>query len=70
MSKAQIGIDDEYQAEAMRQARASLPRTRGLTVLRVTGDSGKSGMFQAYVPVPQRLGGGLNSVGDNFHISL
>ena len=32
---------------------------------RVTGDIGKSGMFQGYKP----LGSGLNSVGDNFHVT-
>ena len=37
--------------------------------IRTTGDNDKSGYFQAYLPVPQRLGGGLNSVGNSFHIS-
>ena len=42
---------------------------RGLNTRRTTGDAGKSGYFQAYEPVPATLGGGLNSVGEPFHVS-
>lgn len=40
-------------------------RTRGLYARRVTGDAGKSGYFQAYVPSKT---GGATSYGRNFHV--
>ena len=36
--------------------------------IRTTGDSGKSGYFQAYKSVPPHHGGGLTSVGEPFHV--
>jgi len=38
------------------------------TAIRVTGTRGLSGYFQAYLPMP-RGQRGLNSVGNQFHIS-
>ena len=61
------GDDAEYQAAALKMAREAIPHTRGLIARRVTGDPGKSGMFQAYIPLS---GGVLNSIGDNFHVVL
>ena len=42
---------------------------RKATANRTTGRNGASGYFQAYEPMPRRLGGGLNSVGEPFHVS-
>lgn len=36
---------------------------------RTTGDNGKSGWFRAYVPLPARSGGGLTSVGNDYHVT-
>ena len=38
-----------------------------LKAIRVSGDTGKSGLFQGYT---QMRGGGLNSSGDQFHIMM
>ena len=40
---------------------------RGLVAVRATGTPGLGGIWQCYVPVPSRLGGGLNSTGPNVH---
>jgi hypothetical protein len=40
-------------------------RKRGLHAIRVTGDPGMSGYWQAYVPVKH---GGASSWGRNFHV--
>ena len=55
-------------AEAAQIAGKRLLDRRGVVMFRVTGDPGLSGMFQAYTPIPQRLGGGWNSVGPNIHL--
>lgn len=41
---------------------------RSVVAIRVTGERGHSGMFQAYRSVPRRLGGGQSSVGSMFHV--
>lgn len=41
-----------------------------ITVLRTTGDDGKSGYFQAYRQIPQRIGGGRTCCGESFHVTL
>jgi len=54
-----------YEEAATKAARKLLNiRSEKIQGLRVTGDSGKSGMFNAYRSEAQ----GMNSVGSNFHI--
>lgn len=47
-------------------ARRLQGRKRGLFAMRVTGDPGKSGYWQAYLPVS--TGTGSSSYGRNFHV--
>jgi hypothetical protein len=54
-----------YEQAAQMGARRLHGRQRGLFARRVTGDPGKSGYFQAYIPVTT---GGASSYGRNFHV--
>lgn len=56
----------DYAEAADKYARAAYGRK--CVARRVTGDHDKSGYFQAYAPLPQRVGGGLSSVGEPFHV--
>lgn len=58
--------DAAFVATVKRFARAEcdLRGKRGLTAVRCTGVSGKSGIFQCYVPART---GGLTSIGPNIH---
>ena len=47
-------------------ARHMYGRKRGMVAQQVTGDSGRSGYFQAYVPMRQNSG--LTSFGRNYHV--
>ena len=55
-----------YQHAAEIAARRLHGRKRGLVAVRVTGDAGLSGYWQAYVPVTH--GTGLTSWGRNYHV--
>lgn len=60
------------RAESVEDAAARFARRvygRNATAVRTTGDTGLSGYFQAYKPVPARLGGGRNSTGSAFHVA-
>lgn len=57
---------ENYTSAATKAARRLYGRKA--TARRTTGDLGMSGYFQAYEPVAQRLGGGLSSIGDPFHV--
>jgi hypothetical protein len=62
--------EDLIRRAALSFARSRFGRgIRGLVAVRVTGTPGLGGIWQCYEPVPQRLGGGLNSVGPNLHIT-
>jgi len=54
-----------HQQAAQNAARHLYGRKRGLLAVRVTGDHGMSGYFQAYLPCTT---GGLSSHGRNFHV--
>ena len=54
-----------YEDAAQIGARRLEGRKRGLFAQRVTGDTGKSGYFQAYLPCKT---GGSSSYGRNFHV--
>lgn len=54
-----------YEHAAQIAARRLYGRKRGLLAVRVTGDHGMSGYFQAYLPCTT---GGLSSHGRNFHV--
>ena len=57
---------ESYDDAATKAARKILnTRSEKIQGLRVTGDNGKSGMFNAY----RSERDGMNSVGSNFHIS-
>lgn len=55
-----------YSEAAIKAARKLYGRAA--VAHRTTGDNGKSGYFQAYKPLAKRLGGGLNSEGEPFHV--
>ena len=57
-----------YQHAATIGARRLYGRKSGLCARQVTGNAGMSGYWQAYLPVPQRHGGGLTSYGCNYHV--
>lgn len=56
---------ESYEHAAQIGARRLQGRQRGLCAKRVTGDAGKSGYFQGYVPVRS---GGYTTIGRNFHV--
>jgi hypothetical protein len=54
-----------YEHAAQIAARRLYGRKAGMQAVRVTGDQGKGGYFQAYLPCKTR---GLSSYGRNFHV--
>lgn len=56
---------EDYHHAAQIGAKRLLGRKRGLFAHRVTGEAGKSGYFQAYLPVKT---GGASSYGRPFHV--
>lgn len=64
---AVTALADSYEHAAQIGARRLHGRKRGLLAIRVTGDAGLSGYFQAYVPCPT---GGQTSWGRNFHVMV
>ena len=58
-------LAESFEHAAQIGARRLHGRKRGLQGIRVTGDAGKSGYFQAYVPCHT---GGLTSWGRNYHV--
>jgi len=56
---------NDYEHAAQIAARRLYGRLKGLWATRVTGDRGKSGYWQAYLPVQQ---GCSSSHGRNFHV--
>lgn len=64
---ANVARAESIEGAAARYARRQFGRNA--TVVRTTGTTGLSGYFQAYKPVPARLGGGRNSTGSAFHVA-
>lgn len=56
---------DTYEQAAQKAARKLFGNKRGLEAIRTTGDTGMSGMFNAYLPCKT---GGQSSHGYNFHV--
>jgi hypothetical protein len=56
---------DTYESAAQKGAGVLFGSKRGLAAVRTTGDTGKSGMFNAYLPAKT---GGQSSHGYNFHV--
>lgn len=59
-------VNAENYTEAANKAARKLYGVKA-TANRTTGETGKSGYFQAYKPLPQGQRG-LNSIGEPFHV--
>ncbi len=61
-----LTVQAENYTDAAEEAAKKL-YGKNTTANRTTGDTGKSGYFQAYEPMPKGQSG-LNSVGEPFHV--